>query len=257
MTKFPFSPHVRSDRAVISIGGEGGLAFLQNLLTCDLNHLPYGAGAYGALLSPQGKILHDVFVLKGEDTVVIDCALEQRAALFQKLQLYKLRAKLDIKMRDDLEVVVGDAGYIDPRNSGMGYRLFSVKGQFSKGDGYDKQRIALGLADSIEDIGSNVLFPHEANFDRFEGVSFSKGCYVGQEVVSRMEHRGTTKTRIMRVKCEGLAPAKGSEIRSGAILMGEILSSVHENALALIRVDRLAEVDLPLMSGAIALQVIS
>jgi tRNA-modifying protein YgfZ len=255
MTNLTFSPHVRPDRAVISVRGETALAFLHNLLTCDVADLAIGQAAYGALLSPQGKILHDMFVLHAGEQVLIDCALEQRAALLQKLMLYKLRAKLEIVARDDLEIVVGDEGYLDPRHAAMGHRFFAAKGSFKAGDGYDAARIALGLADSVQDIGSNILFPHEANFDRLGAVSFSKGCYVGQEVVSRMQHRGTARSRILRVICDPASPSKGAEIRGGDTLVGEVLSSVGVNALALIRTDRLAEGVGPLTSGATHIQV--
>jgi tRNA-modifying protein YgfZ len=242
---------------VISVAGEGALAFLHGLLTCELINLTQGQAAYGALLSPQGKILHDVFVFHAGDMVLIDCALEQRSALLQKLLLYKLRAKLKIEVRDDLEVVVGQDGFVDPRAEAMGCRFFAAAGSFQTAEGYHAQRIALGLGDSVLDIGSHVLFPHEANFDVIGGVSFSKGCYVGQEVVSRMQHRGTARSRIMTVQCHPTAPTKGAEIRSGQTLIGEVLSSVGQNALALIRTDRLAEATEPLMSAAITLEVVT
>ena len=255
MTNHSFSPQVRPDRAVISVRGEGALTFLHNLLTCDVAGLGVGDAAYGALLSPQGKILHDLFVFNTGEYVLLDCAASQRGALLQKLMLYKLRAKLEIVARDDLEVAVGNEGYADPRNAALGNRFFAAAGSFKTGDGYDAARIALGLADSEQDIGSNILFPHEANFDLISGVSFSKGCYVGQEVVSRMQHRGTARSRILTTECSEKAPAKGTEIRSGATLIGEVLSSIGPHALALIRTDRLAEATEPLLAGAVSIQV--
>jgi tRNA-modifying protein YgfZ len=256
MTNLKFSPQLRPDRAVISIQGEGALAFLHNLLTCDVALLAVGQAAYGALLSPQGKIQHDIFVFNAGDAVLIDCALEQRQALLQKLMLYKLRAKLEIKIRDDLEVAVGEEGYADPRHADMGHRFFAAAGSFKSGVGYDEQRIVLGLADSVLDIGSNILFPHEANLDQLHGVSFTKGCYVGQEVVSRMQHRGTARNRILRIICDPISPPKGTMIMSGDKTIGEALSSVGTHALALIRTDRLAESVLPLHAGDIQIQVI-
>lgn len=255
MTNLTFSPQLRPDRAVISIRGEVALAFLHNLLTCDVVQLDIGQAAYGALLSPQGKIQHDVFVFNAGEAVLIDCALEQRAALVQKLMLYKLRAKLEILPRDDLEVAVGDEGYVDPRHADMGHRFFAAKGSFKITKGYDAQRIALGLADSVLDMGSNILFPHEANFDQIGAVSFSKGCYVGQEVVSRMQHRGTARSRIFPIRCEPTSPPKSTSIMSGDKIIGEVLSSVGTHALALIRTDRLAEAVLPLHAGDIYIQV--
>ena len=253
MTKPNFPNQLRPDRAVIAISGEGALAFLHNLLTCDVAGLAQGQAAYGALLSPQGKILYDIFVFNAGEYVLIDCALEQRDALLQKLMMYKLRAKLIITMRDDLEVAVGEEGYVDPRNATMGHRFFAAMGSFKIGEGYDLARIKCGLADSIQDIGTNNLFPHEANFDQFGGVNFTKGCYVGQEVVSRMQHRGTARSRILPVTGQGLV--KGSSITSAEKTIGEVLSVISTNALALIRLDRLADATTPLLSNAVTVKV--
>jgi tRNA-modifying protein YgfZ len=256
MTKLAFSTQLRPDRAVISVGGAGALAFLHGLLTCDVAGLADGQAAYGALLSAQGKIQHDMFVFHAGEVVLIDCAVEQRAALLQKLMLYKLRAKLEILPRDDLAVAVGDEGYPDPRLAAMGNRQFVAADHFKFGEGYDAARIALGLADSVQDIGTNVLFPHEANFDQLNGVSFSKGCYVGQEVVSRMQHRGTARSRILPILCDPASPAKGAAILNGGKAIGEILSSTGSHALALIRIDRLADAQGSLLSGTVRVSVI-
>jgi tRNA-modifying protein YgfZ len=253
MTKPSFPNQMLPDRAVIAISGEGALAFLHNLLTCDVANLGQGQATYGALLSPQGKILHDVFVFNAGDQILLDCALEQRDALLQKLMMYKLRAKLTMTARDDLEIAVGDEGYVDPRNAAMGHRFFAAKGAFESGDGYDAVRISMGLADSVQDIGTNNLFPHEANLDQFGGVNFTKGCYVGQEVVSRMQHRGTARSRILSVTGQGLT--KGASITSGDKTIGEILSTTASNALALIRLDRLADATSPLLSNAATVKV--
>ena len=253
MTNPNFPDQLRPDRAVIAISGEGALAFLHNLLTCDVVGLAKGQAAYGALLSPQGKILHDVFVFNAGEQVLVDCALEQRDALLQKLMMYKLRAKLTITARDDLEIAVGDEGYLDPRNVAMGHRFFAANGASTTGEGYDAARIALGLADSVQDIGSNNLFPHEANLDQFGGVNFTKGCYVGQEVVSRMQHRGTARSRILPVM--GLGLVKNASITSADKTIGEILSTTGTTALAIIRLDRLAEASAPLLSNANTVKV--
>ena len=253
MTKPNFPDQLRPDRAVIAISGEGALAFLHNLLTCDVAGLVQGQAVYGALLSPQGKILHDIFVFNASEQALIDCAFEQREALLQKLMMYKLRAKLTITVRDDLAVAVGHEGYLDPRNAAMGHRFFAAKGAFKTGEGYHSARTTLGLADSIQDIGTNNLFPHEANLDQFGGVNFTKGCYVGQEVVSRMQHRGTARSRILPVTGQGLV--KGSSITSADKTIGEILSTTDTNALALIRLDRLADATAPLLSNAVTVKV--
>jgi tRNA-modifying protein YgfZ len=258
MIKLSFSPQILPDRAVIRITGEGTLAFLHTLLTCDVATLQPGEAAYGALLSPQGKILHDVFVMAATDGALIDCAGDQAEALLVKLALYKLRAKLVIALDASLDVVAASDmlpdGYIDPRLPAMGHRAFRPKELTPSGEGYDEVRLALGFASSA-DIGSNALFPHEANFDQINGVSFNKGCYVGQEVVSRMQHRGTARSRILPVTCDVAAPAKGTAIHSGETVIGEVLSSSAQYALALLRLDRLADAKAPLLSDAVKLHV--
>ncbi len=236
------------------------LAFLNNLLTAELLHLPEGQGAYGALLSPQGKILHDVFVSHRAGIVFIDCAAVQAAALMQKLMLYRLRAKIDIQQPENLAVAVSPAAdlaglcYADPRLPEMGYRAVIERATVDEGEGYDALRILHGLADSVADIGSGALFVHEANLDQLNGVHFSKGCYVGQEIVSRMHHRGTARSRILPVTFDGTATA-GSAVESGGTRLGEMLSSDQGRGLALLRLDKLTEVTAPVMTAGVRLHV--
>ena len=113
-----------------------------------------------------------------------------------------------------------------------------------------------GLADSAADLGSGEFFPHEANLDQLAGVNFKKGCYVGQEVVSRMEHRGLARSRILPVLLDGEAPPKGTDIRSGEKQIGTLLSSSGTRALALIRLDRLAEASAPLLAEGVTVKVL-
>ncbi|MEP6826562.1 MAG: folate-binding protein [Aestuariivirga sp.] len=234
-----FSPHSLADRTVIALRGDGILSFLHNILTCNVENLIQGEIAYGALLSPQGKILHDMFVHHVDQAVLIDCAKEGRDDLIAKLKLYRLRAKFEIVTRDDLEVVVGAGTAHDPRLKSLGFRGVSARGSYPTGAAYDDARYNFGIADSSE-IGSGKLFPHEANFDQFSGVDFNKGCYIGQEVVSRMQHRGTARSRILPVAFQN--DQSTDEIRVGNTLVGEVLGRRGKAALALIRMDRLAEV---------------
>jgi tRNA-modifying protein YgfZ len=258
MTDISFGPQILPNRAVIRITGEGTLVFLHNLLTCDVEHLRPGEAAYGALLSPQGKILHDIFAMSATDGALIDCAADQSEELLKKLVMYRLRAKLTMLMDDALEVAAASQsmpdGFADPRLAAMGFRAIRPKGLTLSSTGYDEARVALGVADSA-DIGSNALFPHEANFDQFNGVSFTKGCYVGQEVVSRMQHRSTARSRILPITCDAIPPAKGALIHSGEAVIGEILSSSGHQALALIRLDRLTDAKAPLLSGSVRVHV--
>jgi folate-binding protein YgfZ len=174
---------------------------------------------------------------------------------------YRLRAKVAIAERKDLEVGVsaerpsGMLTYADPRTTLIGWRIISEKGKLQTGPGYDAARIALGLADSDGDIGSGELFPHEANFDQMGAVSFSKGCYIGQEVVSRMEHRATARSRILPVRFDGAAPPRGTAIKSADKVIGSVLSSAGNAALALLRLDRMAEAMQPLLTDAVRVPV--
>ena len=242
-TASPFSPEALSNRTVIALEGEGILSFLHNILTCDVESLNQGEIAYGALLSPQGKILHDLFVHHAGACVFLDCDSGQREALIARLKLYRLRAKFMITPRDDVEVVVGGEGFADPRHAGLGARRIMPHGSGAAGETYETRRFALGIADAAE-IGSGKLFPHEANFDQFSGVDFNKGCYIGQEVVSRMQHRATARSRILPLMFANDQYA--DEIRNDDILLGEVLGRRGKHALALVRLDRLAELDVPL-----------
>ena len=241
-TTMTFAPQALPSRAVISLGGDGVFPFLHNILTCNVEKLTEGGLAYGALLSPQGKVLHDVFVQRVGNDALIDCDAAGRDDLMQKLKLYRLRAKFEILPRDDLAVVVGVGGAVDPRHAGLGPRSILARGEALPGFGYDEARYALGIADSAE-IGSGKLFPHEANFDQFGGVDFKKGCYIGQEVVSRMQHRATARSRILPVSFADDQPT--DEIRNGEVLIGEMLGHRGRAGLALVRLDRLAETGAP------------
>jgi tRNA-modifying protein YgfZ len=256
MTEAPFYPHIRPDRAVISVGGDDALAFLHNLLTVDLDARKPGDIAYGALLTPQGKILHDVFLHVRDGMVLVDCAAEHVQALLQKLIMYRLRAKLEIKIEETMRVVVGE-GPNDPRHPEMGRRTIGEASSLPVGDGgeYNHWRLQCGLADSVLDIGSGELFVHEANLDQLGAVSFTKGCYVGQEVVSRTHHRGTARNRILQLHVEGALPPKSTPILRGETRVGEMLSGQDVRGLGLIRLDRLAESDAPLRAGEIAVTV--
>ena len=252
-----FSPQILSDRALIRVAGDGALPFLHNLLTAELS-VP--KPTYGALLTPQGKILHDVFVVPEGDTIWIDVAAMQGADLLKRLVMYRLRAKLEIELDDSKAVAVSSNGalpglaYVDPRLAVMGKRAVVRYGSLPLVSGYHAARLAVGLADSVQDIGSGQMFVHEANLDQLNGVSFTKGCYVGQEVVSRTHHRHTARNRILPVSFAGEVQ-HGSEITSGELRIGTMLSSLAGHGLALLRLDRLAEATAPLLTGTVKLSV--
>jgi folate-binding protein YgfZ len=213
-----------------------------------------GQAAYGALLTPQGKVLFDLFALATEAGFVLDAAAATADDLVKRLTMYRLRRKIEIGRKADLAVAAIWGGetppdledsmlFRDPRAAGMGWRAIGPMARLeaaanADADRYEAHRMALGIADSGRDIGSGQLFPHEANLDQLNGVSFTKGCYVGQEVVSRMEHRGTARSRIVPVRFEGAPPAPGTEVAAGGRALGRMLSAGDGRGLALLRLDR-------------------
>jgi folate-binding protein YgfZ len=247
-------PKILGLRGIISLEGETALAFLQDLLTCDVGNMSEGTAAYGGLLSPQGKILYEIFVVNLGGKIWLDCPLPQRDGLAQKLKLYRLRAKIIITEHPELDIAVGKKGWADPRHADMGRRQIVAKASLPQSTDYHAARIALGLADGGLDLGEGKFFPHEANWDQLQGVSFTKGCYVGQEVVSRMQHRATARSRILPVVFDGVALANAA-ITAGDTSIGETLSASGNAALALLRVDRLAEAKAPLLADGLRLHV--
>jgi folate-binding protein YgfZ len=233
------------DRALIALKGEDARKFLQDLVTADVAALDRGKACYAGLLTPQGKILFDFFILREEDGYVIDCLIGQHEELMKRLKFYRLRAKLDIAA-DERAVAwlpEGEAsGAIpDPRTREMGARFY---GEARAEDGlkaYHDRRIRLGLAEGGHDFGAAEIFPHEANFDQIGAVSFTKGCFIGQEVVSRMEHRGTARSRIVPARVEGALPPKGTPVAAQGKTIGSVCSGAGDRVLALLRLDRLEE----------------
>ena len=245
------------DRAVLSVTGVDARTFLQSLATCDVETLTPGKAAFGALLTPQGKILFDFFlVCVDETTFLLDTAAAQAPALAKRLAMYRLRAKVAIAPKDDRVVAAwGDVAvtppgvrFTDPRAADMGERIVIedtvAEPATQAGDAtvYAAHRIACGVPAGGIDFAWGEAFPHEVNMDLLHGVSFTKGCYVGQEVVSRMEHRATVRRRVLRATYAGAPPTTGSEIRAGEVLIGTVGSAVDGGALVAVRTDRLADV---------------
>jgi folate-binding protein YgfZ len=184
-------PIARLDsRALISVTGEEAKPFLHNLLTQDVETLADGELRFGALLSPPGRLLFDLFLLGQADGVLLDVATERRDALIQRLSMYKLRAKVQVAA-DDRPVFAAwpaaPAGFIpDPRTPQMGGRLYGeANADVSEAD-YDAYRLSIGLPDPTADAPQDKTYPIEADFDLLNGIDFQKGCFVGQETTSRM-----------------------------------------------------------------------
>lgn len=265
-----------SDRGVLRVGGADATPFLQGLLTNDVETLPPGAARYAALLTPQGKVLFDFLVLReaGESgAFLLDCPLDQAAALSKRLGFYRLRAKVTI---DNASADLGVAAFwdgapdaawtarafADPRDARLGFRVVGPRAELAAlgdaGDAdYEAHRIALGAPKGGVDFAYGDIFPHDANMDLLHGLDFDKGCYVGQEVVSRMRHRGTLRKRIVRLHLAGAAPAPGTPVLDGALAVGTLGSSSGEMALAQMRIDRLDEARAagrPLSAGGVRVE---
>ncbi|MCO6177702.1 folate-binding protein YgfZ [Ciceribacter sp. RN22] len=254
------------DRALIRVSGAEAEHFLQNLVTTDVAALPVGEARPGALLTPQGKILFDFLISRDGDGFLLETAAGQQADLVKRLTMYKLRAAVTITAEPEAGVTVswGDeqdaAALLDRRFAIAGTVLGRRPGRYAGEDdgAYLNLRIAAGIAESGADFALQDAFPHDVLMDRNGGVGFKKGCYVGQEVVSRMQHRGTARRRVVLVGGETPLPTPGTEITAGGKPVGT-LGSVHgEKGLAIVRIDRVGEAltkGVPVLAGETALTV--
>ena len=232
-----------ADRAILSVSGAEARSFLQGLITNDIEAVKPGHPIYAALLTPQGKILFDFLIFEQDGVLLLDVAASQRDALQKRLTMYRLRAKIDIAVRDDLAVVADwSAAGSDPRNSALGSREIVSTGTAEGSDDYLAHRLSLGIPEST-DFGQDRMFALDADLDELHGVAFDKGCYVGQELTARMKHRGTARKRLLPIETlEGVPlAAVGSAIAAGGRDIGEISSVYGARGFALIRLDRLDE----------------
>src|SRR5580692_8161300 len=271
------------DRGVVKVTGEGARDFLNGLITTDTTLLRPGLGRFAALLTPQGKITADFLITEAPSGhgggFLIDCPKALAQALADKLGFYRLRAKVGIEnLSDSLGVLAAwdgevalkpDLTFTDPRNAALGLRILLpaelaqkaadlIGAQMVEASAYESHRIALGVPRGGLDFTYGDAFPHETNMDRLHGVDFDKGCYVGQEVVSRMQHRGTARTRTVRVLLEGAAPEPGTTILAGDKAVGTMGSAADHHALALIRIDRANEAlaaGTPLTAGGLSIRI--
>jgi folate-binding protein YgfZ len=256
------------DRGVVAVGGDDARHLLQNLVTCDLDNLMMGQAAYGALLTPQGKLQFDFILYAIDGGFLFDLPRSLVADFVKRLTLYKLRAAVDIDDGSDaLDVIAFWHGSLalaesfivadDPRLTALGGRAIVTKDAAIPADGetdpsaYERHRIALGVPEGGVDFAYGDVFPHDVDLDQLAGVAFDKGCFVGQEVVSRMENRGTARRRVVKVEADGEL-ASGADVTAGDQAIGRIGSVAGSTGLAMVRLDRAAaakEAGTPITAG--------
>jgi folate-binding protein YgfZ len=271
------------DRGVVKVFGEDAGNFLGGLVTTDLARLTPGLGRFGALLTPQGKIVVDFLITEAPgghgEGYLFDCPHPLAQMLTEKLRFYKLRAKVLVEnLSDGLGVIAawggvpaapGELAFADPRHPSLGLRILAaderapeiaglIGADLVDASAYEAHRIACGVPRGGLDFIYGDAFPHETNMDRLHGVDFDKGCYVGQEVVSRMQHRGTARSRIVRIALDGPSPEAGATILAGDKAVGTMGSTAGGRGLALVRLDRVTdalEAGLALSAGGLPLRL--
>jgi folate-binding protein YgfZ len=254
------------DRGVVKVNGEDARNFLNGLVTTDTGLVRPGLARFGALLTPQGKIIVDFLITEAPaghgGGFLLDCPRALAQTLADKLGFYKLRAKVAVEnLSDSLGVLAAwdgepaikpDLSFTDPRSEKLGWRILVAEELSAKvatligadlldSAAYEAHRIACGVPRGGVDFTYSDAFPHETNMDRLHGVDFDKGCYVGQEVVSRMQHRGTARTRIVRFVIDGARPETGVTIVAGEKPVGTMGAAADGIGLGLVRIDRVAD----------------
>lgn len=242
-------------RGVVSVVGPDAQKFLDNLITSNVGGLDRGSAVFAGLLTPQGKLLFDFLIFPDGDRYLFDVARSEVANLLKRLGLYRLRAKVEFANLSDERIVVATWGSdlppildgvvaADPRLPALGFRGVVPPGADMAPDfdeaseaAYDAHRIGLGVPEGGVDFAFGDVFPHDADMDQLAGVDFDKGCFVGQEVVSRMKHRGTARRRVVVAHGADLPPA-GAAITAGGHAIGSMGSSAGGTGLALVRLDR-------------------
>lgn len=248
------------------VTGDDARPFLDGLLTCGMDRVSPDSPRFGGLLTPQGKLLFDFLVFEAPPDAgggfYLDCAAVFAPDLVKRLGFYRLRAKVAVEnLSGSLAIVAGwgdaakppdEMGLVagDPRLPALGWRAIVAPDDAATlassgeeaADAYEAHRIGLGVPKGGRDFLWNAAFPHEALMDQLHGVDFDKGCYVGQEVVSRMQHRGTARTRIVPIVYhDGFTAEAGSEVTAGGRTVGTVGTGINGRGLAMIRLDRAAD----------------
>ncbi len=254
-----------ASRAFLKIGGEDAESFLQNLITTDLSGLAPGETAPGALLTPQGKILFAFLIGREGSGFLLETDSESCDNLLKRLMMYRLRAKveLDVLPFDSVSVIWDEdgEGLADRRFQRAGVRLLRqpVTGVTAENEAaYRSLRIGCSIPEAADDFALGDAFPHDVMMDLSGGLSFRKGCYVGQEVVSRMQHRATARRRVVQVFAEEALPPASTAITASGKSIGTLGTVEGQTGLALVRIDKagaaLAAGE-PVLAGAVPVRL--
>ncbi len=234
------------DRAVIEVSGDDRVSFLQGLVSNDVMEAAPGRAVWAALLTPQGKWLADFFILADGEHLLLDCEAGQAAMLAQRLARFRLRAKVVVQPVPLLVYAAWggtapDQGIValDPRMPDAGWRVLSDTPLPANGTtaDWDRHRLTLGLPDGSRDMEAEKTTLLEAGFDELHGVSWTKGCYMGQELTARTKYRGLLKRRLVPVRIDGLVPPAGTPVLRAGVEAGAMRSGVQGLGLALLRLD--------------------
>ena len=264
-------------RAVLTVSGEDRADFLQGLISNDIEQVAPDTSIWAALLTPQGKYLHDFFIVEMNSQYFLDCEAQRIMDLGQRLSRFKLRSKVEFCIGDSLTVfallgedakksiglteMCGNAkiftegiAYVDPRLATAGIRLIAPQNTaiqalhdigFVEGKGveYERLRLMLGLSDGIRDLVVEKSTLLESNFEELHGLDWDKGCYMGQELTARTKYRGLARRRLMPINIDGPLPAPGTPILAAGIEVGEVRSAIDGMGLALLRLDRIINLE--------------
>jgi folate-binding protein YgfZ len=243
MTHLAALPH----RAVLAVEGEDRIAFLQGLVSNDVTEAAPGRAVWAALLTPQGKWLADFFIFSDGARLLLDCEREQLSGVLQRLSRFRLRSKVALRTADELKVYVAWNGVPklaavaapDPRLPEAGWRLLSAEPLRTTAPeiDWDRHRIALGLPEGSRDLEAEKTVLLEAGFDELHGVSWTKGCYMGQELTARTKYRGLVKRRLVPVTIEGPLPPPGTPVLRDGTEVGTMRSGIGHIGLAMLRID--------------------
>jgi folate-binding protein YgfZ len=240
------------DRDVIEVSGEDRVGFLQGLVSNDVAEAAAGRAVWAALLTPQGKWLADFFIFSDGERLLLDCEQTQTAALLQRLSRFRLRSKVALRAAEELGVYaawdgappVAAIGAPDPRLEEAGWRLLSATPLPTTALEADwvQHRLALGLPDGSRDLEPEKTVLLEAGFDELHGVSWTKGCYMGQELTARTKYRGLLKRRLVPVTVDGRLPPPGTPVLRDGTEVGTMRSGLGQSGLAVLRIDALLDV---------------